>query len=226
MSDYLPGNGETGAHAPVSRSVQKRAMILNAAMRHFAEHGYEAARVGDMANYLGIAKGSVFQHFGSKDGLFFESYKSAMRSLPRYLDVPPEVKDRGFFEVVRYRLSLPVQYWEQYRVPYRIVLLGNYGSDLNLKKRIARYLATEDPLGASAFVRMGIERGEVRSDVNPALITSILECTFERMQDSLLTGENDRELFHRTGEVEGNREEQITQFMKVLRGAIGTRGTD
>lgn len=226
MFEYPPGNGETGAQAPASRSIQKRAMILNAAMRHFAEYGYEAARVGDMASHLGIAKGSVFQHFGSKDGLFFESYKSAMRALPRYLDVPPEVKERGFFEVVRYRLSLPVHHWEQYRVPYRIVLLGNYGSDLNLKKRIARFLATEDPLGTAAFVHMGIERGEVRTDVDPALITSILECTFERMQDSLLTGEGDRELFHRTGLAGGNREELVDQFLKILRGAIGTSSAE
>jgi AcrR family transcriptional regulator len=41
-------------------------------MRHFAEQGYHAARVGDIAAALGIAKGSIFQHFGSKDGLFFE----------------------------------------------------------------------------------------------------------------------------------------------------------
>jgi AcrR family transcriptional regulator len=222
MSEYSPHNGDTGAHAPVSRSVQKRALILNAAMRHFAQHGYEAARVGDMANYLGIAKGSVFQHFGSKDGLFFESYKSALRSLPPYLNVPSEIKDGGFFAVVRYRLALPASYWEQYSVPYRIVLLGNYGSDLNLKKRISRFVASEDPLGAGALVKMGIERGEVRSDVDPALITSILECTFERMQDSLLTGESDRELFHRTGHVNGNRDQVIDEFLKILRGAIGT----
>ena len=222
MSEHSPHNGEAGAHAPASRSVQKRALILNAAMHHFAQHGYEAARVGDMANYLGIAKGSVFQHFGSKDGLFFESYKSALRSLPRYLDVPQEVKDGGFFAVVRYRLSRPASYWEQYSVPYRIVLLGNYGSDLNLKKRIAGFVATEDPLGAAAFVRLGIERGEIRTDVDPALITSILECTFERMQDSLLTGESDRELFQRTGEVDGDREQLIDQLLKVLHGAIGT----
>lgn len=222
MSEHSPHNGEAGAHAPASRSVQKRALILNAAMRHFAQHGYEAARVGDMANYLGIAKGSVFQHFGSKDGLFFESYKSALRALPRYLDVPPEIKDGGFFAVVRYRLSRPASYWEQYSVPYRIVLLGNYGSDLSLKKRIARFVATEDPPGAAAFVRMGIERGEIRTDVDPGLITSLLECTFERMQDSLLTGDGDRELFHHTGAVDGNREQLVDQFIKILRGAIGT----
>jgi TetR/AcrR family transcriptional regulator len=49
-------------------------------MRHFAEQGYHAARVGDIAAGLGIAKGSIFQHFGSKDGLFFEAYKKAVYS--------------------------------------------------------------------------------------------------------------------------------------------------
>jgi len=220
MSQTMPIQGSS-APLPVKRSVRKRSMILTAAMQHFAHHGYEAARVGDMASHLGIAKGSVFQHFGSKDGLFFEAYKAALSSLPRYLDVPPEVKDAGFFAVVRYRLSLPVEFWEQYRVPNRIVLLGNYGSDLNLKKRIAHFVATEDPLGADAFVRMGIGRGEVRSDVDATLITSILECTFERMQDALISAEPDRELFHRIGNVNGNRAQLIDQFVTVLRGAIG-----
>ena len=210
------------SEVPVKRSLRKRSLILSAAMHHFANYGYEAARVGDMANQLGIAKGSVFQHFGSKDGLFFEAYKSAMRTLPPYLDVPPEVAQVGFFAVVKHRLSLPVEFWEQYRVPYRIVLLGNYGSDLNLKKRITHFVATEDPLGATAFVKMGIDRGEVRTDVDMVLVTSILECTFERMQDFLITAEPDRDLFHRTGSFSGNREQLVDQFVTILRGAIGT----
>jgi len=222
MPEFVHMENVPGA-APVRRSVRKRSIILTAAMRHFATHGYEAARVGDMASELGIAKGSVFQHFGSKDGLFFEAYKSALRALPPYLNVPAEVRDAGFFAIARYRLSLPVEYWEKFRVPYRIVLLGNYGSDLNLKKRIAHFVSTEDPLGTAAFVQMGIERGEVRTDVDPSLVTSVMECTFERMQDVLFTAEPDRDLFHRLGHINGNREETVNQFVKILHGAIGAQ---
>jgi len=75
-------------------------------------------------------------------------------------------------------------------------------------------------------MKLGIERGEVRKDLDLALITAFLECTFERMQDSLLTGESDRELFHRTGQVGGNREELVDQFLKILRGAIGTSSAE
>src|SRR5271157_4668168 len=222
MSESSPDNGAAAGPVTGKRSQQKRSLILDTAMRHFAEHGYEASRVGDMANHLGIAKGSVFQHFGSKDGLFFEAYKSALRSLPPYLDVPAEVKNAGFFAVVLHRLALSTQFLEKYHVPYRIVLLGNYGSDLNLKKRITRFVATEDPLGAAVFVKMGIDRGEIRTDVDQLLVTSFLECTFERMHDFLLTAEVDPELFHRSAASQGNKERMIDQFIMVLRGAIGT----
>ncbi|MGC1535677.1 MAG: TetR/AcrR family transcriptional regulator, partial [Candidatus Sulfotelmatobacter sp.] len=77
-------------HAPRPRSEAKRSRIIDAAMQHFAENGYNAARVGDIAAALGIAKGSVFQHFGSKDGLFFEVYKRAVRSFSKYLDAPAD----------------------------------------------------------------------------------------------------------------------------------------
>ena len=221
MPEYSPDHGAATGPMTMKRSQQKRSLILDAAMRHFAEHGYEASRVGDMANQLGIAKGSVFQHFGSKDGLFFEAYKSALRSLPPYLDVPAEVKDAGFFAVVRYRLSVSPQFLEKYRVPYRIVLLGNYGSDFNLKKRITHFVGTEDPLGAAKFVKLGLERGEIRTDVDQFLVTSFLECTFERMHDFLLTSEGDPELFHRNANSNGNRDRMIDHFIMVLRGAIG-----
>src|SRR5258708_5381698 len=74
------------------RTEAKKARIVEAAMRHFAEHGYHPARVQDIATELGIAKGSVFQHFGSKDRLFFAAYKKAVASFPAYLDAPAEVR--------------------------------------------------------------------------------------------------------------------------------------
>ena len=42
------------------RSEAKRSRIVEIATQHFAEQGYQAARVGDMAAALGIAKGSIF----------------------------------------------------------------------------------------------------------------------------------------------------------------------
>ncbi len=204
------------------RSEAKRGQIVEAATLHFAEHGYHAARVGDIATALGIAKGSIFQHFGSKDGLFFEVYKRAVRSFPKYLDAPAEMQRDGFFEVLRYWLSRTEHLVHEDWIPYRISLLGNYGTDLVLKREINRFLISEDPYGTVAFVRFGLERRELRDDLDLEMMVSIIDWMVERFQDALLTAELDPGLFRRQGELAEKKEARIQQFAAVLQRAIGT----
>jgi TetR/AcrR family transcriptional regulator len=206
---------------PRPRSEVKRSRIVDAAMRHFAEHGYHASRVGDIAAGLGIAKGSIFQHFGSKDGLFFEVYKRAVRSFPKYLDAPAEARANGFFNVLYYWLVRTEHLLHEDWIPYRISLLGNYGTDLVLKREINRFLMTEDPYGTVAFVRFGLERGELRKDIDVEMIVSILDWTMERFQDALLTAELDPGLFRKQGEMPEKKEGRIHQFLGVLQRAVG-----
>jgi AcrR family transcriptional regulator len=203
------------------RSENKRSKIIDVAMRHFAEQGYHAARVGDMATELGIAKGSIFQHFGSKDGLFFEVYKKAVRSFSRYLDAPAEVRECGFFEVLRYWLERTEHLIREDWIPYRVSLLGNYGTDLALKREINRFLLAEDPYGTVAFVRYGIERGELRSNLDLEMTVSIVDWTMERFQDALVTEELDPGLFRRGSGVTEKKETRIAQFLDILQRAIG-----
>ncbi len=206
---------------PQPRTEGKRARIIDASMRHFAEQGYHAARVGDIASALGIAKGSIFQHFGSKDGLFLEAYKKAVRTFSPYLDVPAEVRERGFFDVLRYWLARTEHLVREDWIPYRVYLLGNYGTDLTLKREINRFLIAEDPYGRVAFVRSGLERGELRKDLDVEMIVSIIDWMVERFQDALLIEELDPGLFRRQGDPQGKKEARIGQFLDVLRRAIG-----
>ena len=203
------------------RSEAKRTRIVEAATQHFAEHGYHDARVGDIAAALGIAKGSIFQHFGSKDGLFFEVYKRAVRSFSKYLDVPLEVRSQGFFDVLRYWLVRTEHLVHEDWIPYRISLLGNYGTDLVLKREINRFLISEDPYGTVSFVRFGLERGELRDDLEIEMMVSIIDWMVERFQDAFLTAELDPGLFRRQGELSEKKEARIQQFLAMLQRAIG-----
>ena len=213
----LPMHNRT---APVPRLQAKRARIVDAALRHFAEQGYHAARIEDLASQLSVAKGSIFQYFGSKAGLFLEAYKKAVHSFPSYLDCPAPVREKGFFEILHYWLTRTERLVREDWIPYRVSLLGNYGVDLSLKREINRFLLAEDPYGSQAFVRLGIARSEVRSDIDSALIVSILDWTMERFQDALLTEELDPGLFPHPSDPEKNQA-RINQFILVLRGAIG-----
>jgi AcrR family transcriptional regulator len=208
------------------RSEAKRSRIIEAATQHFAQHGYHAARVGDIASVLGIAKGSIFQHFGSKDGLFFEVYKRAVRSFAKYLEAPSEIRQVGFFEVLRYWLVRTEHLLHDDWIPYRISLLGNYGTDLALKREINRFLISEDPYGTVAFVRFGLERRELHKDIDIEMIVSIVDWMMERFQDALLMAELDPGLFRRQGEPVEKKEARIQQFLAVLQRAIGEPAAD
>lgn len=205
------------------RSEAKRLRILEAAMRHFAESGYQATRIEDIATELSIAKGSVFQHFGNKEGLFLAAYKKAVASFPAYLEAPPHVTARGFFETLRYWLERTDRLVRENWVPYRISLLGNYGTDLRLRQEINRFLRDRDPYGTAAFVHMGVERGEVRGDIDEEMIVSMIEWTVERFQDALLTEELDPGLFSRQANRPEKTAARIAQFLELLRSAIATR---
>ena len=220
-------NGETvvdDLKSEKPRSAAKREAIAEAAMRHFAEHGYQGARVEDLARELGIAKGSIFQHYGSKAGLFLATYKRAVSSLPAWLDAPSEVVEAGFWPVLGYWLDRTEHLIHEDWVPYRVSLIGNYGTDLTLKRDINRFLLSEDPYGTLDFVEFGVRRDEVRRDVDAEMIASMLDWLAERFQDALVTEELDPGLFHRRSEnPERRRQLRITQFTELLRSAIGPR---
>ena len=205
-----------------ARTEAKRDRIIECAMRQFAEHGYQGARVDDVAGELGIAKGSIFQHFGSKSGLFLEVFKTAARSLPAWLEAPPEVVEQGFFASVRYWLEHTGHLVAEDWVPNRVALIGTYGTDLELKHEINRWLVSEDPYGTLEFVEFGIERGEVRNDIDLELIVSIVDWLAEGFQDAIVSQELDPGLFHRHKiDREERQRTRIDQFARVLESAIG-----
>ncbi len=191
-------------------------------MRHFAERGYQGARVEDMAVELGIAKGSVFQHFGSKAGLFLAAYRAAVSALPAWLDAPAEVRERGFWETLVYWLERTEHLVKEDWVPYRVTLIGNYGTELELKREINRFLVSEDPYGTLEFVEFGIRRGEVRPDVDVEVAASMLDWVAERLQDALVTAELDPGLFHRHEHQPQRRAARVQRFVELIRRAIGT----
>jgi AcrR family transcriptional regulator len=204
-----------------ARAVAKRERIVGCAMRRFAEHGYQGTRVEDVAAELEIAKGSIFQHFGSKAGLFLEVYRRAVSSLPAWLDAPQEIRDAGFFSVVAYWLERTEHLVHEDWVPYRVTLIGNYGADLELKREINRWLVSEDPYGTLEFVEFGIARGEVRDDIDLEMMVSMVDWLSGSLQDALVTEELDPGLFHRwKGQPERQRL-RVEQFATVLRSAIG-----
>lgn len=61
------------------RRDSRRADILSAFTRAVAERGYDGTNFGDLAVELGISKGTIVHHFGTKDAMLRELHEGYMR---------------------------------------------------------------------------------------------------------------------------------------------------
>jgi AcrR family transcriptional regulator len=72
-------SAQVAVHHPVPRRDSRRAEILEAFTRAVAERGYDGTNFGDLAAELGISKGTIVHHFGTKDALLRELHEGYMR---------------------------------------------------------------------------------------------------------------------------------------------------
>lgn len=55
--------------------MNRKESILDAATRLFAERGYEATPTAEMARAAGVSEGTIFHHFGTKDGILIHIFR-------------------------------------------------------------------------------------------------------------------------------------------------------
>jgi AcrR family transcriptional regulator len=198
-------------------SESRRDRILEAAMRQFADRGYRGTRVEDVATEVGVAKGTVFLDFGSKETLFLEAFKRAVSLLPAWLDAPADVVEQGFWAVLDWWLQRAEELVASDPVPNRVALIARTDTSLDIRRPVDRFMRSEDPYGTLEFVEFGVRRGELRDDVDAEMIASTLDWMAERFQDALVSEDLDPGLIHRRPE---RRPMRIKEFVEVLRGGI------
>ena len=92
-------------HSASERSERsdKRERILLAAERIFARHGFFAARVSEIAKEAGVADGTIYLYFKSKDDLLISLFEQRMTQVNEALkaaiaQVPPKDQLRAFIK--------------------------------------------------------------------------------------------------------------------------------
>ena len=69
-------------HGRVPRAVREE-QLLEVAERVFAKHGYQGASIEDIARAAGVTRPIVYDHFGSKEGIYLACVRRARAELER-----------------------------------------------------------------------------------------------------------------------------------------------
>jgi hypothetical protein len=65
---------------------EKRALLMDVALEHFAKEGYYNTPISHIAKHAGISKGLMYNYFESKEDLLTEIINRSMQNLSLYLD--------------------------------------------------------------------------------------------------------------------------------------------
>lgn len=74
------GRAKTGAAAPAASPIGREA-LLEAAVRQFAQHGYDKTSMRDIAAAAGMLAGSIYYYFPTKEQLFLAVHEHAIEHI-------------------------------------------------------------------------------------------------------------------------------------------------
>ncbi len=157
-------------------SESKKERITRAAVEEFSEKGYARASINTIVSRLGIAKGSIFQYFGDKRGLFLFAFDTAMEKVKNYLrTVRNETADENIFTRLEATLIAGLLFLQKHPMIYRLyirTMFESVRSDpapgfVRAETETALAILREDSLRyLRSLMETAKARGEIREDAD------------------------------------------------------------
>ncbi len=182
-------NISTRASRPVDpeRSVipEKRTRILQAAREVFEESGFDAARVDEVARRARVSKGTVYNHFASKESLLVEAVLSQMaedREHVKQIAASQADSDHGLVTALRLLITevLPSTVGRGQSLAYQIWAL--VARDEEIRARVFEEFRSVYERREHALVDLvaaGTSKGTLRDDVSAEDISLLLLSVFD-----------------------------------------------
>lgn len=164
----------------------KRNRITEAAIREFAAQGYAGASINRMIDRLQIAKGSIFQYFGDKRGLFTHVFNLAMDMVKDYLrDVRDATMDADIFTRLNRTLAAGIAFVNDHPRIFALYLRIQSDQTIPLRDDILSALRRYSHTYLRSLLKDARDRGELRSDLDLDQAAFLWDATMDRFLQSL-----------------------------------------
>ncbi len=149
----------------------RRREVTREAAKLFAQKGYHGTSIGDIAEALGVQKGSLYSHIASKEDLLYETMREGAEAFHAALDAIPEdtpavdkirLALRGHLRVVAEQLDVATVFVQEWRY-----LEGERREEIVAERR--RY---EERI--RDLFREGRELSELRADLDETAAALLL----------------------------------------------------
>lgn len=142
--------------------------IFETSMKLFAEKGYDATSIEEITATVGVAKGTLYYHFSSKEEIFNFLIEEGMKLLQNSIDIKT-AKHANYIDKIKAIVLIQIKIVVKYEDLITILLsqfLGKEARHQRCKQYIYNYINTIEKI-----VREGIAVGQIKEG-NPKAIAS------------------------------------------------------
>jgi AcrR family transcriptional regulator len=160
---------------------RKQQRILSAALTEFAEEGYAGASVNAIVKRVGISKGSLFNYFSDKRGLFHFVFERALGTVKDYLKtVRDETSEDDLFTRLEKSLLAGVAFIRSHPRVFKIYLRVLFENALPDRNSLIKSIRQSSIEYLVEFLETAKARGEVHADLDVKEAAFVIEAVLER----------------------------------------------
>lgn len=142
--------------------------IFETSMKLFAEKGYDATSIEEITATVGVAKGTLYYHFSSKEEIFNFLVEEGMKLLHNSIDIKTSKLD-NYIDKIKAIVLIQIKIVVKYEDFITILLSQLWGKDernRKCKQYVFDYIETIENI-----VKEGIEQKQIKEG-NPKAIAS------------------------------------------------------
>ena len=196
---------------------EKQEGILRAAIHEFVKHGFNNAKISDIAKRAGVATGSIYQYFEDKSELFVYCAKWGLEVYMKKLSGRTDMENMDIFEYFQDNIS-KMEIVNEERELALFMQAITKEPDLVDDSLKAMYEAGDEYI--KTLIKNSKNKGSVRADVDDELLKEYFIAVTERFRMRWVRQYVD---FTKTEEVKSNLELQreLYQMLKLLKNGMG-----
>ena len=178
---------------------KKRADILEAAIDVFAEKGYHATKISDIAAILKMGHGTFYRYFKNKFDIFNAIADDLINQVGSVVanEAPTESNDVASYrdQIQRIGKGLFNIFIKDARI-FRIAFYELLGVDATLNDKLENAMKLFD-LYTEAYLKNGVEKGFFKPDLDTEVLAKAINAMIFVSCKSMLEAEDKEKAFHR-----------------------------
>jgi len=173
----------------LDKGFKKKEQLLAAAINEFGKHRFEDASLNRILQKAKVSKGLFYHYYENKDALYIDIAGILLEKKKAFIAerLGPDDLKGDVFQILKKGMTLGFEFGEinPLYAKFSTMLMRERGSQIFLKV-MAKYNVNNDSY-VSGLIRLGINNGNIRSDLSPEFVFRIISHILNNVNEILDT---------------------------------------